>query len=293
MNWETKVTEFLVRRLGKPVKILMSSAVSGGSINLAYRLETTAGLFFVKINDAFIYPEMFPKEAMGLKVLFDADEIPVPEVMGSGQNGNQAFLVLKFIESASKGVKFWEDFGQRLAALHKHSQSKFGFSHDNYIGSLYQSNKEHDSWDAFFVEERLKPQIKMAFNNGKIDREDLKAFELFEERINEIFPNEPPALLHGDLWSGNFMVNEKGDAVLVDPAVYYGHREMDLGMSKLFGGFHPQFYEAYNEAYPLQPGWQQRLDYCNLYPLLVHVNLFGRSYLGEIKSILGNFTRNN
>lgn len=292
MNWETEVTEFLVRRLGRPVRILTSSGVGGGSINLAYRLETTAGLFFVKINDAFRYPEMFPKEAMGLKTLFDTNEIPVPEVIGTGQNGDQAFLVLKFIESASKRVKFWEDFGQRLAALHKHSMPKFGLSHDNYIGSLYQSNKEHDSWDTFFIEERLKPQTEMAFSSGRIDREDLKAFELFEKRLNEIFPNEPPALLHGDLWNGNFMVNEKGNAVLIDPAVYYGHREMDLGMSQLFGGFHPQFYEAYNETYPLQTEWQQRLDYCNLYPLLVHVNLFGRSYLGEIKSILRSFLRN-
>jgi len=118
---------------------------------------------------------------------------------------------------------------------------------------------------------------------------DLKAFGNFFNRLPEIFPEEPPALLHGDLWSGNFMINQAGEAVLIDPAVYFGHREMDLGMSQLFGGFHRQFYSAYNEISPLKPGWEKRLDYCNLYPLLVHVNLFGGSYVHSVKQIIKPF----
>jgi fructosamine-3-kinase len=293
MSWENDVSELLTDQLGKPVGILSFSSVGGGSINLAYRLETTEGSFFIKINDASRYPEMFQKEAVGLQVLSDAREIPVPEVIGFGESGNQSFLVLKFIESRSHAPDFWEDFGHRLAALHKHSQPAFGLSHDNYIGSLYQSNKEHDSWGVFFTEERLRPMIRMAFDHGRMDRDDVKAFDLFEKYLPEVFPEEPPALIHGDLWSGNYMADEQGHAVIIDPAVYYGHREMDLGMSQLFGGFHSRFYEAYHEAHPLYPGWQKRLDYCNLYPLLVHVNLFGRSYLGEVRSILRKFSMNN
>ena len=290
MNWQKNVSNHLEKKLGKPIEILSSSGVGGGSINLCYRLETQEGSFFVKLNDAHRYPQMFEKEAMGLKVLAETEAIPVPEVIGFGENGNDAFLLLKFIRSAGHGKDFWDDFGHRLAALHKHSQPAFGLSHDNYIGSLHQSNREHDSWEKFFVDERLAPLIHLAFDNGQLDRPDVGAFEAFEKRLPEIFPVEPPALIHGDLWSGNYMANENGEAVIIDPAVYYGNREMDLGMSQLFGGFHPRFYEAYSEAYPLQSGWQERLDYCNLYPLLVHVNLFGRSYLGQIKSILRKFS---
>lgn len=290
MNWQENVSNFLEEKLGVPIEIISSSVVGGGSINLCYHLETQEGPFLVKINDANRYPLMFEKEAMGLEVLAKAGEIPVPEVIGFGENQKDAFLLLKFIRSAGQNADFWNDFGYRLAALHKHSQPKFGLSHDNYIGSLYQSNREHDSWEGFFIEERLQPLISMAFDHGEIDKQDVKAFDLFEKKLPEIFPKESPALVHGDLWSGNYMVNESGNAVIIDPAVYYGHREMDLGMSQLFGGFHPRFYDAYNDAYSLQPGWQKRLDYCNLYPLLVHVNLFGRSYLGQIRSVLRQFS---
>ncbi len=285
--------ELLTSRLKKPVTLLSSSAVGGGSINAAFRLQTSEGVFFVKINDANRYPGMFENEARGLQLLAEAGEIPVPEVVGFQEHGREAFLLLKFIESAAQVPDFWDDFGHRLAALHKHSQPSFGLSHDNYIGSLVQGNREHPTWKAFFTEERLKPQIRMAYDSGRMDRQDVNAFDLFEKYLGEVFPKELPALIHGDLWSGNFMVNDKGRAVIIDPAIYYGHREMDLAMSQLFGGFHPRFYEAYNEAYPLAPGWQQRMDYCNLYPLLVHVNLFGRSYLGEIRAILRKFSMNN
>ena len=289
MKWQPHLEEFLSRKLQKPVKIRALLPVGGGSINMAYAVETGTGRFFVKLNSSARYPQMFEKEALGLSALANAGELPVPEVIGFDENHEQAFLVLKFIEAGVPSSGFWEDFGRGLARLHGHTADKFGFEHDNYIGSLPQSNTFHDTWTEFFIRERLMPQISRAFNSGLLTQSDRKAFERFFHRLDTIFPNEPPALLHGDLWSGNFMVNRSGKAVLIDPAVYYGHREMDLGMSQLFGGFHRRFYDAYHEEKPLKPGWEKRLDYCNLYPLLVHVNLFGGNYTYDVRRILKPF----
>ena len=289
MPWKKTVAEILSQKLSKPVTIQSVNAVGGGSINDAYRIETSSGTFFVKKNVASLYPQMFEKEAKGLEILQAANEIEVPEVVALGSQSDVSFLVLNFIRSTPMQSGFWEDFGNRLAALHKHTQNDFGLNHDNYIGSLKQSNRFHDNWPDFFREERLEAQVKLARDKGRMGRETVVAFERFYLKIEELFPEESPALLHGDLWSGNFMVNEKGWVVLIDPAVYYGHREMDLAMSQLFGGFSAEFYEAYHHTFPLVQGWQERMDYCNLYPLMVHVNLFGGSYLESVKRILARF----
>lgn len=289
MSWQKSVEKTLSKNFHTEVETESSSPVSGGDINEAFHLKTNVGDFFAKKNSASRFPKMFQKEALGLKLLDEAGEIPVPEVVFAGEENDSAFLVLKFIKSAGRKAGFWDDFGKKLANLHKHSDKLFGLDHDNYIGSLHQSNKRHQSWTDFFREERLEAQVRLARNNGGIDRTTISSFDRFYNKLDEIFPVEPPALVHGDLWGGNFMVNEDGMAVIIDPAVYYGHREMDLGMSKLFGGFSSEFYDSYHQNYPLEKGWQQRLDYCNLYPLMVHVNLFGGGYLGSVKSILRKF----
>jgi fructosamine-3-kinase len=285
-NWKTGVEKLLSDLYDKEVKIISERFVGGGSINDTKAVKTSAGNFFVKINSASRYPSMFEKEAKGLVILKKTQEVNVPAVIGYGNQNDDAFLVLNLIESAKQKKNFWKDFGSKLAALHKHSNSYFGLDHGNYIGSLPQQNCKHDNWEDFFREERLEPQIAMAYNSGSIDRTIVKMFNRFFVKLENIFPHEQPALLHGDLWGGNYMVDENGEAVIIDPAVYYGHREMDLAMSQLFGGFDKMFYESYNEKYPLEPGWKERLDYCNLYPLLVHVNLFGGGYAASVKSIL-------
>lgn len=289
MSWQKSAIRCLESVLEKPVTLISTASVGGGDINEAFLLHTGQGDYFVKKNSASLFPGMFEKEAKGLELLRSAHEIDVPEVIACGEEHDVAFLILKFIESSDKKRGFWEDFGKRLAALHRHTNHFFGLEENNYIGSLHQSNRKHDNWSDFFREERIQPQMKLAFDQGRIDYALVQSFERFYNRLNELFPVEPPALLHGDLWGGNFMVDASGEPVLIDPAVYYGHREMDLAMSQLFGGFGPGFYESYHSHFPLEKGWKQRLDFCNLYPLMVHVNLFGGGYVHSVKSILNKF----
>jgi len=286
---EQGLAENLSSRYKHPVALLSSYSVSGGCINQTEKITTSEGVFFLKWNDAFKYPGMFEAEAKGLKLLKNTGEIFIPEVISSSLVDKYSFLLLEFVDQAGKIKNFWEDFGISLARLHKHSSDYFGLDHDNYIGSLPQSNQKHSDWISFFIEERLEKQIRLARDAGKISVNSVSRFEHLFKVLPEIFPEESLALLHGDLWNGNFMISPQGKACIFDPAVYFGHREMDLAMSKLFGGFSPVFYEAYQQQYPLEKGWQNRLDICNLYPLMVHVNLFGESYINSVESILHKF----
>lgn len=289
MKWKTKVEQILSNNAGKTVEIKLLSLVGGGSINEAYRLKTNAGNYFIKVNSAKRFPQLFEKEARGLEVLFNTNSISVPKVVDFGEVDDVAFLLLPFIESRNQNANFWFQFGEQLANLHRNSNERFGFDHNNYIGSLEQINDYHPTWADFFREERLERQLKFARDHGRVDLEISHAFHRFYLQLDQLFPPEPPALLHGDLWSGNLITGNQGEPVVIDPAVYYGNREMDLAMSQLFGGFDHRFYEAYHNTYPLENGWKKRVDYCNLYPLMVHVNLFGGAYLGLVKSILKSF----
>ncbi|MBL4656480.1 MAG: fructosamine kinase family protein [Flavobacteriales bacterium] len=281
------VAELLGKTTSSEVLIERVTSVGGGSINQVVQIQTTAGSYFLKFNSASLYPQMFELEKRGLEILNEANELSLPEVIGTGQGKEYAFLLLNYIDSGLQGKGFWEEFGAGLAKLHKHSSLLFGLDHNNYIGSLEQSNYQHSSWPEFFIQERLEPQIKMA----GLQPEIITMFSDLYGKLEELFPSEPASLLHGDLWSGNYMTSSTGGPTLIDPAVYYGHREMDIGMSKLFGGFSPEFYSAYNAAWPLENGWENRVDICNLYPLMVHVNLFGGSYLGQVTSILKKYTQ--
>lgn len=288
-NLSQTLETHISNKRGRTCQILNSSSVSGGSINKAIKLITTCGDFFVKLNSASRFPNMFEVEAKGLKILKGSNEIFIPEVIVHGQERDQQYILMEYVEPGRTITNFWEDFGHSLARLHKHSHSCFGLDHDNYIGSLPQANTARDKWLDFFIEMRLQPQIKMAKNSGLLSNGHLQHFEGLFKELPHIFPQEPPSLLHGDLWSGNYMVSPKGKACIMDPAVYYGHREMDLGMTQLFGGFQRDFYIAYNEEYPLEIGWERRLNICNLYPLMVHVNLFGRSYVSQVENIIQRF----
>lgn len=269
------------------VKVRGFSAASGGCINNGGEVHTNKETYFVKWNDADRYPAMFLREAEGLKLLFAANAICVPEVICTGMTGDGLqLIVMQFIRSSARCNKFWELLGQRLASLHRNTQPHFGLNQNNYIGSLRQYNEYRSTWSSFFIEQRLEKQVELAVQEGRLIRTDQKHFDVLYKIIPELMPEEPPALLHGDLWGGNLLVNETGEPCLIDPAVYYGHREAEIAYTQLFGGFNHEFYTAYEEVFPLLKGFDKRADVYNLYPLLVHVNLFGGGYANQVRSIL-------
>lgn len=274
--------------LGRSVEVLEARFLVGGNINTAAQVFSSEGLFFVKWN-----PEeridMFEWEARGLDLLRSTEAIYIPEVIGYGKYRDKTYLVLEYIDPVVPKTDYWESFGQSLALLHSHTQSKFGLHFDNYIGSLPQSNTLTDNGVTFYIEQRLQPQAGMALYKGLISKELYAKFQKLYVRLPDLLPVERPALLHGDLWSGNVMVNEQGDAALIDPAVYYGLREAELAFTTLFGGFDERFYDAYDEAFPMEDGFQERIPIYNLYPLLVHLNLFGTGYLSGIERVLNRF----
>jgi fructosamine-3-kinase len=216
-------------------------------------------------------------------------KIHIPEVIGWFEESSFQGILLEFIESKGRSQSYWNELGSQLASLHRNSSDIFGLDHTNYIGSLKQFNSGSSSWITFFIEQRLEVQLNLAVNADHFDRSITKSFQKLYQELPSIFPDERPALLHGDLWSGNVITTNNGKPCLIDPAVYYGHREAEISFTQLFGGFEDMFYHSYQETYPLAPGFDDRVDIYNLYPLLVHVNLFGGGYVRQVKSIIKKF----
>lgn len=269
--------------------IQKATPVGGGDINEARLLYTDSGRYFLKMNDHPAALDMFEAEAAGLRLIQAEKTIRTPAVVGYNQSGHKAFLLLEYIESGHRSAGFWQDFGRQLAQLHHRPQPHFGLHRDNYIGSLPQPNPILEDWPAFYRQARLEPQLDLAKKHNRLQTTDFQQFDQLLRKLPDLLPNEPPSLIHGDLWSGNFLADAKGEPVLIDPAAGYAHREMDIAMSKLFGGFAPGFYEAYDAAYPLLTGWQERVPLYQLYYLLVHVNLFGGGYVQSVRQVLRQF----
>ena len=277
--------QILHKEVGSACSLLNAAPVSGGCINNGMHLKTNEKDFFLKWNseDAL---DMFEKEFESLEYLRKQKVVSIPEPCFTGSDFNISYLVLEFIESGRRSPNFWSDFGEKLASLHQASAGHFGFDYDNYIGSLPQRNEWNTNWVDFFIEQRLKPQLLSAQKNGLISNKMMDQFHGLFELLPSVFPVESPALIHGDLWSGNIMTGADGIICLIDPAVYFGNREIEIAFTHLFGGFDHEFYDTYEEVFPLQIDFENRIDLYNLYPLLVHVNLFGASYLSGIKSTL-------
>jgi len=264
--------------------------VHGGDINSSYCLFTSTGKYFLKVNDKNRYTLMFTKEANGLDKLREFCTLKIPQVIKQGSRNDQQYLLLEWMEKGAPKKDMWENFGKELAIMHKQPQEYFGLNEDNYIGSLKQNNDQHIAWHSFYTECRIKPLVKKLFDAGDFSATDILDADLFCNNLKTILPGEPPSLLHGDLWAGNYMIISSGYATIFDPAVYFGHREMDIGMTKLFGGFDHRFYDLYNDTYPLEKGWEKRLPVTQLYPLLVHAVLFGGHYIKSVKKILKAFS---
>lgn len=261
-------------------RIISSKSVGGGCINDAETIFTNDDRsFFLKKN--FSTPkDMFFKEANGLRELQKAHAIRVPEVIMVDKN----FILLEQINSGRKSKSFDENFGRAFAKLHRYTAENFGFYEDNYIGSTMQKNipseEEKNNWIKFYFNKRILYQYKLLESKGYSDSALKKRVVAIENKITEILDGSEnvPSLLHGDLWAGNYMIDENGNACLIDPAVYYGNREADLAMTKLFGGFSTAFYKSYNEIFPLLDGYQYRENIYKLYHIMNHLNLFGGGY---------------
>ena len=278
-NIEKEIKSILISKKGDEITIMDMQPVSGGCINNASKIITNYGNFFLKWN-INASEKMFETEVKGLELLRKSRTIYIPELIAY----DHKYLMMEFVEKEPSSNILWEEFGRDLSELHKVSNKTFGLDHNNFIGSLAQDNTQQLRWTDFFINQRIIPQLSM----GNFSSEIIRDFDKLFLKMDALFPDEPPSLLHGDLWNGNFIFL-KNHSALIDPAVYFGSREMDIAMSKLFGGFKDQFYSSYNENYPLSEGWQERIDICNLYPLLVHVNLFGGGYCSQVKTILNRF----
>jgi fructosamine-3-kinase len=270
---------------GEPFVCTRQSTQGGGCINRGFALTGSDGRkYFAKLNDADRL-DMFAAEADGLGDLAAAAAIRVPRPIAHGCSSNSAYLILEWLNIG--GPERPAELGRQLALLHGHSQDTFGWRRDNHIGSTPQRNAPMSDWVAFYRTQRLSPQLQLAQRNAA-PRALLHQGERLLERLDGFFPGYVPipSLLHGDLWGGNHGYTH-GEAVLFDPAVYYGDREADLAMTELFGGFSAVFYAAYREAWPLDPGYRVRKHLYNLYHVLNHFNLFGGGYGAQAEGMVG------
>ena len=281
------IVQQIQRASGHPFAHYTSSPISGGGINDAYQLKTTTQSYFVKLNT----PQrefMFKAEAQGLAALAATECICVPDVICYGKTAEHSYLVLEFIACQAFDRKSSQLLGEQLAQLHQLEQPYFGWHTDNTIGSTLQYNPPEHNWLLFWQQHRLQQQLTFAKQNGYAQTLQDKGDQLTEQLsvfFKGYFPK--PALLHGDLWSGNAAADPQGNPIIYDPACYYGDREADIAMTELFGGFSPDFYAAYQASYPLDTAYQTRKTLYNLYHILNHVNLFGGSYVDQASNMIG------
>ncbi len=294
MKEYTSLVDAIKDICGDGIGITSRSRALGGDINDAYVLFLSDGSkLFIKQNRRDNV-DFFRAEALGLSSIEKTDTIKVPKIKAIGTEGSEAFLVMECIDVKGAAKGWSERFGANLAKLHSApaeeftSGGRFGFLKDNYIGAGYQENGVCDTWIEFFRSKRLLPQIKRA--EKYFDKNDLASFDKLLEKLDFLLVEpDSPSLLHGDLWSGNYMIGNDGEAWLIDPATYVGHAEADLAMTELFGGFDRHFYEGYKAVRPLQDGYEDRRDLYNLYHILNHLNLFGIMYLSGVKRTLNYY----
>lgn len=289
-----KIEQKISSAVGEHFQLKKQSAIGGGDINQAYRIDgvieensqNKAVSFFIKLNQKSQL-DMFAAEAAGLQEIEKAQAIRVPHVICSGVEKNQSYLILENLSLAAGGAGSAKRLGQQLAAMHKTTSQQFGWLRHNTIGSTRQINTQTDNWIEFWRAQRLGFQLNLAKQNGAGHSLYMKGEKLLNNLESLFIDYEPKAsLLHGDLWSGNYGYLKDGAPVIFDPAVYYGDRETDIAMTELFGGFSAEFYSSYNEVWSLDNGYQQRKVLYNLYHILNHYNLFGGGYAMQAERMM-------
>ena len=284
-----QVEEVLAQRTAAPVAIGSADPVGGGCVSPVARLRTDAGeRFFVKWT-APGHPEgRLRAEARGLEALARTRTVRVPAVVALAPD-EESWLLLEWIEPGPAAPGAWGELGEGLAALHRTGGDAYGADEDNFIGPLPQANGPLDSWAEFWARRRIEPQLRRAVDDGFFESADRARFDHFLSGLDTLLApaaEEGPSPLHGDLWSGNVHMAAAGPPAVVDPSAYRGHREVDLAMADLFGGFGPPFREAYEGGWPVQDGYEARKAAYQLYYLLVHVNLFGAGYVSGCRRAL-------
>lgn len=283
------IGEVLTARWKTPVEVNSTRPVGGGDINETAIIESSHGPCFIKLNKAG-YLSMFEQEYNGLRLLGDAGVLKVPAPLQYGNYQQHAYLLMEYLPKGNSVPDSNKWLGEGLAAIHRCTSQYFGLAEDNYIGTLVQQNGWKHSWAVFYAENRIMPLVRHLVDLKRFGSREQQLAEALAASLGDVFPEEPPALLHGDLWAGNYMFTGNGEPVIYDPAIYYGHREMDLAMTLLFGGFDAAFYRHYQEVFPLAPGWKERVALCQLYPVLVHAILFGGHYVSQASDILKKYS---
>ncbi|GCA94237.1 fructosamine kinase family protein [Microcystis aeruginosa] len=280
----TQIARHIAQTTEKPFEIEKSHPVSGGCINQGYAVSGNGLIYFVKINQAN-QEAMFAAEALGLKQIHATKTIRVPEPICWGIAEKSSYLVLEWLEFGGGNSQSWEKMGQNLARLHQVSLSdRFGWHCNNTIGSTPQINTISNNWADFFAHQRIGYQLRLAKERGGNFPDEDQVIPAISEILSQHQPH--PSLVHGDLWSGNAAITVDGEPVILDPATYWGDREVDLAMTELFGGFPAAFYRGYNDVFPLDAGYQQRKTLYNLYHILNHFNLFGGGYASQANRML-------
>ena len=277
------IPDSIISHLGsKGYLISKQTFVAGGDINYAQKVETEDGkVYFVKYNNSPSAEAIISSEIKGLQLLAH-HAVNVPQVYAYHHQQEYAYVLMEWV---APGLRDNHTLAQALVKIHKITAENFGLDHDNYIGTLPQRNTNYHNFSEYYISTSIEPQVRLSYDLGLRLQVNL---DLFQQVLSDLIPIEQPALLHGDLWSGNLIDSEKGP-IFIDPSVSYGHREMDLAMMRLFGGFDNEVFGMYNELFPLHKNWTSRADLFQLYYLLVHLNIFGRQYLGSVKQILEKY----